>query len=190
MSFIEFSGITKSFDEKVVYTGIDLAIEKGETITIRLSAEMNPLGFPIAGFTVSIVATSATGAVTDYVMKDRFIAAQKDNVNASIYWGEVTFAFPEAGYAELWGNTVDTKNLNSGNTVLTFSVQGMDEPPPPGGDEGIDTSVIIAVVLVVAAFMLAMMMLVFRPLPFAIYIGLGLIVAGVVGLWYIVAVML
>ncbi len=163
---------------------------KGETITIRLSAEMNPLGFPIAGFTVSIVATSATGAVTDYVMKDRFIAAQKDNVNASIYWGEVTFAFPEAGYAELWGNTVDTKNLNSGNTVLTFSVQGMDEPPPPGGDEGIDTSVIIAVVLVVAAFMLAMMMLVFRPLPFAIYIGLGLIVAGVVGLWYIVAVML
>jgi phospholipid/cholesterol/gamma-HCH transport system ATP-binding protein len=34
MSFIEFSGIKKAFDEKVVYTGLDLAIEKGETITI------------------------------------------------------------------------------------------------------------------------------------------------------------
>jgi len=34
MSFIEFSGIKKSFDEKVVYTKLDLCIEKGETITI------------------------------------------------------------------------------------------------------------------------------------------------------------
>ena len=34
MSFIEFRGITKAFDEKVVYTGLDLSIEKGETITI------------------------------------------------------------------------------------------------------------------------------------------------------------
>ncbi len=34
MSFIEFRGITKAFDEKVVYVGLDLSINKGETITI------------------------------------------------------------------------------------------------------------------------------------------------------------
>jgi phospholipid/cholesterol/gamma-HCH transport system ATP-binding protein len=34
MSFIEFAGIKKAFDDKVVYTGLDLSIEKGETITI------------------------------------------------------------------------------------------------------------------------------------------------------------
>jgi phospholipid/cholesterol/gamma-HCH transport system ATP-binding protein len=34
MSFIEFARIQKAFDEKVVYTGLDLSIEKGETITI------------------------------------------------------------------------------------------------------------------------------------------------------------
>jgi phospholipid/cholesterol/gamma-HCH transport system ATP-binding protein len=34
MSFIEFSGIKKAFDEKVVYSGLNLSIEKGETITI------------------------------------------------------------------------------------------------------------------------------------------------------------
>jgi phospholipid/cholesterol/gamma-HCH transport system ATP-binding protein len=34
MSFITFTGITKAFDEKVVYTGLDLSINKGETITI------------------------------------------------------------------------------------------------------------------------------------------------------------
>jgi phospholipid/cholesterol/gamma-HCH transport system ATP-binding protein len=34
MSYIEFAGITKSFEDKVVYTGLGLSIEKGETITI------------------------------------------------------------------------------------------------------------------------------------------------------------
>jgi phospholipid/cholesterol/gamma-HCH transport system ATP-binding protein len=34
MSFIEFTGIKKSFDEKAVYTGLNLSIERGETITI------------------------------------------------------------------------------------------------------------------------------------------------------------
>jgi phospholipid/cholesterol/gamma-HCH transport system ATP-binding protein len=34
MSFIEFKGIAKAFDEKVVYTGLNLSIRMGETITI------------------------------------------------------------------------------------------------------------------------------------------------------------
>ncbi len=34
MPFIEFRDIKKAFDEKVVYTGLDLSINKGETITI------------------------------------------------------------------------------------------------------------------------------------------------------------
>jgi phospholipid/cholesterol/gamma-HCH transport system ATP-binding protein len=34
MSFILYKGIEKAFDEKVIYRGLNLAIEKGETITI------------------------------------------------------------------------------------------------------------------------------------------------------------
>jgi hypothetical protein len=162
--------------------------QKGELVTIRLSAEQNPIGYPIAGFTVSIVATSAAGAVTDYVMKDQFITSQRGN--GTTYFCDVTFAFPESGYAELWGNTVDTKNLNSGNTVLKFTITGMG--PPPGGDDNdeIPMGAVLAIILAVMALIAAMVLLIFRPLPFALWIGLALIVAAVIGIWYAATVML
>lgn len=160
---------------------------KGEIITVRLSASQNPIGYPIAGFTVSVVSTSATGAVTDYVIKDAYYASQKGE--GTTYFADVTFAFPEAGYAELWGNTVDTKNLNSGNTMLKFTVAGMG-PPDDGGAQPLDVMVIVAIALIILAVLASMIMLIFRPLPFALWIGVGLLVSAVAGVWYVWAVML
>jgi hypothetical protein len=161
---------------------------KGESITVRVSATQNPLGYPIAGFTISIVSTSSAGAVTDYIIKDAFYPSQKGE--GTSYFADVTFAFPEAGYAELWGNTVDTKNLNSGNTMLKFSVAGMGPPSDDDKKTGIDVMVVVAVVLIILAVLGSMLMLIFRPIPFAIVVGIGMLVAAVVGIWYVVMVML
>lgn len=158
---------------------------KGEIITVRLSAEQNPIGYPIAGFTVSVVTTSSAGAVTDYIMKDVWYAAVRGE--GSIYYTDVTFAFPEAGFAELWGSTVDTHNYASGDAMLKFTIAGMgnDQDQP----KEFNILLVVAIVAIAAALIVAVV-LIKRLFPWGLVIGIILLGGAAIGIWYVVTVML
>lgn len=164
--------------------------KQGDEITIRISSVMNPIGNAITSFTVSFASTSSTGQIYEYIFQNAIYPAQRDqSSSADTYFTDVQITFPEQGYAKLWASAVDAKMLNSGDSMTAFSVAGMG---PPGDDENppLDVMVIVAVALIILAVLAAMFLLIFRPIPFALVIGVGLLVSAVVGVWYVWAVML
>lgn len=186
-TIIEVGGMLKkpNFPVVTVLKGSE-PFEKGESITLRLSAEQNPLGYPVAGFIVSIVATSATGAVTDFIIKDAYYPSLKGT--GSTYFADVSFSFPEAGYAELWGSTVDTHNLASGDVTLKFSVTGMG-PPPPDEPPGFNLWIIAAVGAILFSIVVGVL-LIRKFFPWGMVVGAIFLGGAAVGLWYLWTVML
>lgn len=135
--FVIGAGMLAMIPEKPTFELTDEADEyvAGDLLEIRVSAELNPIGFPITGFIMSYAIVSATGTVYEYVFENAFYPALREGTSDT-YFADVKITFPQQGVVKLWASTIDSMQLNSGNAWVTFDVAGMgsiDDDDDEGG---------------------------------------------------------
>ena len=101
---------------------------KGESITVRISADKTTN--PIMGFWVWVSYETSVGTTTDYIYEKSWFPAKSTTTGG---YADVTFTFPDSGFARLEASTADSLNLNSGMSEMKFTVQGATGD---GGDGG------------------------------------------------------
>jgi len=144
----------------------DEPFEKGELITVRISADKKVN--PIMGFWVWVSYETSVGTTTDYVYEKAWFPATPESGGA---YADVSFAWPDSGYARLEASASDSMNLNSGMSEMKFTIyggSGTGEPPPT------DYSM-----LILGAFLLLVgVILYFKspvPKPYNLIVVLGLV---------------
>jgi hypothetical protein len=78
---------------------------------------------PIAGFWVWVSYETSAGTTTQYIYEKSWYPATQ---SGSASYADVTFTFPDTGYARLEASAADSMNLNSGISELKFTVYGAD----------------------------------------------------------------
>jgi hypothetical protein len=134
----------------------DEPFQVGEQVTIRISA--NKTYNDITGFWVWLSYETSAGTTTHYVYEKAWFPATKSA--GTMYFADVTFIFPDSGYARLEASTADTRNLNSGMSELKFTVQGLQ--PPGTVFTPTDYSMLIVGVFII---LLAVILYMKAPIP-------------------------
>jgi hypothetical protein len=156
--FIVGAGMIDDIPSKPTFTITDgdAPYTPGESITVKVSAIKG--AFEIAGFSVWVSYETVGGQLINYVMENKWYKATQTTTGGYCY---VTFTFPSTGIVRFEASAVDTMNLNSGISELTWTVYASeDDPPATSGDWDV-TGLLIAVGLIV----LALVIFAKAPLP-------------------------
>lgn len=144
---------------------------KGDSITVRISADKT--FNPIMGFWVWVSYETSVGTTTDYIYEKSWFPATPTSGGA---YADVTFAWPDSGYARLEASTADNLNLNSGMTEMKFTIYGGEDTnvKPPVTDYSM---LILGAFLILAAIILYLKAPI--PKPYNLIVALACIAAGI-----------
>jgi hypothetical protein len=126
---------------------------QGGSITIKLTAKKNPIGYDVKDFIVSVEYIKAGGGDSTVVISDTHYTAVKEDNNT--FTTTFDFVVPEAGTVSVWADSFDDHGLNSGVVKLYLGVTPII-PGPPGGKsiDWLNIGLIIgAIILVVGAIL-------------------------------------
>ena len=156
---------------------------KGESVTVRLSAEENPLGYTISGFWVWVSTETSAATTVDYIYIQKFYSAFKQA--DGVYTADVNWVMPDTGDVRMEVSTVDIMNLNSGIAEMHFDVQDINQ-----FDDDTSESDWLTLVIGIVAIALGILMLVlcfmYVPQPYGVIIGaVVMIILAAIGAYYI-----
>jgi len=150
----------------------DEPFQVGEQVTIRLSAAKTYND--ITGFWVWVSYETSAGTTTQYVYKQAWFPATK--LASNTWVADVSFTFPDSGYARLEASTVDSRSLNSGMSEIKFTVHGLE----PGGTVSTPTDYTM---LVVGVFIVLLAAILYWkapiPKPYNLVLALALVALAI-----------
>ena len=145
----------------------------GDQITVRMTSTR--VANPIAGFWVWVSYETSVGTTTQYIYEKSWYPATQSG-NAS--YADVTFTFPDTGYARLEASAADSMNLNSGISELKFTVYGAEGRTQIPFDWWQLAYVIVILIAAIIVYYKAPI-----PQPFKLIVLLGLIALAFYFAW-------
>jgi len=148
----------------------------GDQITVRISAEKNPIGYDIKGFWVWVSYETSAGTTTQYVYEKKWYPATITATGTGT--ADVTWTFPDSGYARLEASTMDSMNLNSGIASMKYTVYGAEGRTQIPFDWWQLAYVIVILIAAIIVYSKAPI-----PQPFKMIVLLGLIALAFYFAW-------
>jgi len=147
----------------------DEPFEKGDLITVRISAEKTYN--PIMGFWVWVSYETSAGTTTDYVYEKAWFPATPTSGGG---FADVSFSWPDSGHARIEASTADSLNLNSGMSEMKFTIYGGSGGAAPSFDWSM---------LILGAFIIVIAYVLYRkapiPKPYNLVVALALVAAAI-----------